>query len=252
MRRERLQNLLKFNDVPQRAFTERIRAKRKPRARRVVAPADAGPADAAPADAASADAGPADAENKQRAAFAKRRARKPISDTNHDTYLTPKALLEAIVREWGEIDLDAAASATNTCAPRFFTKEMNALLQPWCKPDGQPSRVFVNPPYGKDESGAGISEWIDKALQAVAAGHASQVTMFIPCYADVKWYRKVLARAAEIVFIEGRVRFEGPNVKGRGTCPNPSMLVVFKPGHEGRPRLGTLSRFGGSVTWHSA
>jgi hypothetical protein len=80
--------------------------------------------------------------------------------SENSEFMTPAWLTEWAHYVMGGIDLDPASSvaANRTVrATRIFTKNENGLLQNWCKPDGSPSRVFLNPHGGLiDECGREI------------------------------------------------------------------------------------------------
>ena len=75
----------------------------------------------------------------------------------------------------------------------------------------------MNPPYGRE-----ISLWVRKAYESsLEAG--TVVVCLLPARTDTKWWHDyVIAHAAAIRFIRGRLRFSG-----RGPAPFPSALVVF-------------------------
>lgn len=81
-------------------------------------------------------------------------------------------------------------------------------------------RVYVNPPYGK-----AIRTWLEKGLAEIGGGNSEMVCYLLPAYTDVKWFHEiVLAKAKEIRFIKGRLKFGEHN----NTAPFSSMLVIFE------------------------
>lgn len=78
---------------------------------------------------------------------------KILFSSNKTDWETPQDVFDRLNREFN-FTLDAAASDTNHKCPKYYTKEQNAFLQDW-----QGESVFVNPPYGRYETG----KWVEKA-----------------------------------------------------------------------------------------
>lgn len=128
-------------------------------------------------------------------------------------WATPWPLFRAIEAEYGPFDLDPCATFANTKCARYFTPEQDGLAQVWS------GRVWLNPPYGRD-----IGEWVAKA--AVTAGNGlGTVVALLPARTDTAWWHLwVKPRASEIVYLKGRIRFEG----AAHSAPFPSAIVVWR------------------------
>jgi site-specific DNA-methyltransferase (adenine-specific) len=110
----------------------------------------------------------------------------------------------------------------------YWSEGLNA---PWSAMDGTPSRVFLNPPYGRE-----MPRWIEKAVAEVEAGHCERVVALIPARTDTKcWQRYILKEAAYdriaapeslllVRFLPGRVKFVGASA----SAPFPSAVVVWE------------------------
>ena len=107
--------------------------------------------------------------------------------------------------------LDPCASEENHKCAQYFTKETNGLIQPW---HGQ---VFMNPPYGKE-----IPKWMEKA-ESEAQLAASVVVCLVPSRTDTRWFQRAFKQAAAIVFLPGRLTFQGAT----SPAPFPSALVIY-------------------------
>ena len=95
-----------------------------------------------------------------------------------------------------------------------FTIDDDGLSQNW---GGY--RVFCNPPYGR-----AIGAWVEKCFNESRKAD-TVVVLLIPARTDTKYFHKyIYHNAAEIRFIEGRLRF-GDSKQG---APFPSMIVVFR------------------------
>lgn len=161
-----------------------------------------------------------------------------VNDKNHTVeWGTPTDLYNKLNEEF-IFTLDAAASDCNHKASNYFTKEQNALIKPWS------GRVFLNPPYGRR-----VSEWMNKAWSEVDIGNAELVVCLVPVCCDTAWFhRYCFGLAAEIRFIEGRLRFNNTSSGiDRGPAPHtagfPACLVIFRD-HEGPVKIRTSDRSG--------
>jgi hypothetical protein len=108
----------------------------------------------------------------------------------NDRYLTPLPLVRAL----GEFDLDPCGAPGHATARTVWTPEEvgDGLSLPWF------GRVWLNPPYGRE-----ISVWVDRLFQ-----HGSGIAL-LPCAPDTAlWQRRVLADAAAVLFVRGRIRYE--------------------------------------------
>ena len=146
---------------------------------------------------------------------------------------TPAWLMAQLAEQYGEFDLDPAATVANAKARNYFTKEQDGLSKEWR------GNVFVNPPYGRHAT----AQWIQKAVGEVFNGTADQVIMLLPVRTDTKWFHElVMPYASHIIFIQGRLQFERGGESG--PAPFPSMLVVFDNWRstQKRPLVFTLQR----------
>jgi len=140
---------------------------------------------------------------------------------------TPQDFFDELDREFS-FDLDAAASAENAKCERFWTKEDNALLQPW---DGI---IWCNPPYTKDWKLT--YAFVRKGYEEAQKG--SIVVMLLAARTDVRWWHDYAMRASEIRLVKGRLRFSGS-----GPAPFPSAILVFRQGNNQR-KLSAIGQDG--------
>lgn len=111
--------------------------------------------------------------------------------------------------------LDACADETNYKCNRYFTKEMNGLIQDW---GGE--TVFCNPPYGTE-----IGKWVKKYSEEAQKPNTTGV-MLIPARTDTRYFHDYIYQKlnVEIRFIKGRIKFGD----SKHSAPFPSMVVIFK------------------------
>lgn len=143
---------------------------------------------------------------------------------------TPEWLFENL-DDLFQFDLDAAANEHNYKCAKWFGPGSphgeDAFEQEWT------GTVWLNPPYGR-----GVRKWVEKAYDSAENG--ATVVCLLPARTDTKWFQ-VCWRAAFVVFITGRLRFEGTEA----SAPFPSCLVVF--GHN-LPSILDISLLSGEGT----
>lgn len=133
--------------------------------------------------------------------------------SNSCEWTTPDALFRQLDDEF-HFNLDPCSTDANAKCERHFTIADDGLSQNW---GGY--RVFCNPPYGR-----AIGAWVEKCFNESRKAN-TVVVLLIPARTDTKYFHKyIYHNAAEIRFIEGRLRF-GDSKQG---APFPSMIVVFR------------------------
>ena len=139
-----------------------------------------------------------------------------------DDWGTPQSLFDELHEEFA-FDLDPCSSHENHKCPIYFTLAEDGLAQPWHRPDApyHRSRVFMNPPYGRQ-----IGKWVKKAYDEVACGNAELVVCLLPSRTDTKWFQDYCLRAGaeNIRFIRGRLKFG----EAKDAAPFPSAIVIFR------------------------
>ena len=129
-----------------------------------------------------------------------------------DEWETPIDVFNRLNEEF-DFDLDPCADENNHKCDRYFTQKQNGLIQNWGG-----SKVFCNPPYGKE-----ISAWVRKCSDE-SKKENTVVVMLIPARTDTKWFHDYIYQKAEVRFLKGRLKFGG----SKNNAPFPSMVVVFK------------------------
>lgn len=127
-----------------------------------------------------------------------------------DDWATPWPLFRICEQAYGPFSLDVCATAANAKCQRFFSPDVNGLLQPWR------GNCWMNPPYGR-----GIGKWIEKAV--AEAKNGSRVVCLLPARTDTAWWHGFVLPHGHVHFLRGRVRFEG----AKHPAPFPSAIVVF-------------------------
>ena len=143
------------------------------------------------------------------------RLQKQNRNQSETDFRTPQFIYEGAMKHFGhQYHLDVAASGENHLCPMFFDENDNALERHWF------GHVWCNPPYHS------IGDWVDKAIRECSIGkNCLSVTFLVPASTCTKWFEKAWAWAAHIVFLSGRIGFEGPHVRPGGNATNPSVLI---------------------------
>lgn len=127
-----------------------------------------------------------------------------------DEWSTPQRLFDQMSKKFGPFDLDVCATPANAKCARFFTRNDDGLVQKWA-----PSRVWMNPPYGRT-----ISKWMRKAWQESQRG--AVVACLVPARTDTAWWHDY-ALKGQVHLIRGRIKFGGH----ASSAPFPSAIIIF-------------------------
>jgi len=156
-------------------------------------------------------------------------ARGYMPEAQSDSWGTPLDLFRQLDDEF-HFTLDTAASQQNTLCERFYTKEQDALKQPW------EGRVWLNPPYGRE-----VERWIAKARAEVDSGKAELSVLLLKSTTETIWWHKYVwdleadggaggfRPGARARFLKGRLTFDIPGQPKHGPAPFSSVVVVFTP-----------------------
>ena len=129
------------------------------------------------------------------------------------TWATPDDWFKYLDLEF-DFTLDPCCLPDTAKCPRYFTPLEDGLGQSWAE-----ERVFMNPPYGRE-----LPKWMKKAY-IEARDHGALVVCFIPARVDTEWWHAYSAKASEIRFPKGRVKFIG----AENSAPFPVAIVIFRP-----------------------
>ena len=89
-------------------------------------------------------------------------------DVVRDLWSTPSELVEWMESEYGDYDIDAAASKENAVCEKFYSKETNCLKRWW----GSNKHIWLNPPYSN------ITPFVKKAIEQM--DHNNQIDILLP------------------------------------------------------------------------
>ncbi len=136
-----------------------------------------------------------------------------MASSERTDWATPQAWFDYLHLEF-KFSLDPCCTHANAKCPRRYTPAEDGLAQSWAE-----ERVFMNPPYGRE-----LPRWLKKAYEA-ARDHGALVVCFVPARVDTEWWHRYAAKASEIRFPVGRVKFTGAETG----APFPVAIVIFRP-----------------------
>lgn len=141
--------------------------------------------------------------------------------------VTPQDFFDQLNEEF-QFTFDAAASVGDAKCKHYYTKQDNALIQPWL------GRIWVNPPYGRT-----IGQWVDKAVKETSGPSPECcIVMLLPARTDTKWFNTIAETADQIRFVKGRLKFSN-----KDAAPFPSMIAIWYGKLYLNVRMSSCSRF---------
>ena len=133
------------------------------------------------------------------------------------TWATPQEWFDYLDLEF-KFTLDPCCVKETAKCDMFHTPETNGLAHSW-----KGHTVFMNPPYGRE-----IGIWMKKAYDECRENGVLTVC-FVPARVDTEWWHEYAAKATEIRFPRGRVKFAGAMTG----APFPVAVVIFRPRVDG-------------------
>ena len=128
-------------------------------------------------------------------------------------HYTPPHIVEAARATLGSIDLDPASCelANRTVrAGMFFSKERNGLERLWGN-DGLPTRVFCNPPGGKDRNESIQKMWWRHGAREWASGRVDAL-VWIAFKLDFLQVTQVGAAPSDVLTLDGAVCYPSERI----------------------------------------
>lgn len=125
--------------------------------------------------------------------------------------LTPRWILDWLVKEWNGIALDPCADSSGNVPAdvRYVGMFTDGLHASW------DDRTFINPPY-KD-----LKTWLAKTLEQ-AGSLERRITVLCPVRSHREWWRSAMERADRVIFLPP-IAFVGYSQ----TFPEPVCLLCF-------------------------
>jgi hypothetical protein len=164
----------------------------------------------------------------------------PYISSKSNEWYTPAIYIEAVRKVLGKIDIDpASCEEANQIvkAIQYYDLASNGLEKPW------KGRVFLNPPYGKDEAGSNQSIWTQRLIDQYADGDGSitEAILLVNASVDTKWFQRLFAYP--ICFPEGRINFYSTEDSASGSTHG-SAFVYFGPKYKQSEFARIFRQFG--------
>lgn len=152
--------------------------------------------------------------------------------TDNKDWGTPSKYVEAVKAFFGgQIDLDPCSNDWSivNAQVEYRLPNQDGLKGSWNYP-----KIFVNPPYGKDQlRGTGIKSWIQRCEMAHRT-HASEVLALVPVAANTAhWKQFIFGKARSICFLaDTRLRFLVNGNDGGKGAPMACCMVYWGTNHD--------------------
>ena len=135
-------------------------------------------------------------------------------------YFTPAQYIDAARAVLGDIDLDPASCelANQTVnAAQFFTADDDGLNQEWR------GRIWLNPPFA-----AGLIEkFVDKLIAEIDSGNVTSAIVLVDNATETRWFQKLAANCAGMVFTTGRINFLKGGTLAAGSPTRGQVFLFF-------------------------
>lgn len=139
-----------------------------------------------------------------------------IQLSKDDLWETPRDQYRNIVNNLKiTLILDVCATPFNTKCPLFFTEKQDGLSQEWDR------NFFMNPPYSN------VKEWVRKAYEQHVKHNVTGLALIFN-KSDTIWYHKYIHSKAQVIPIQGRIRFCKNGIPGKDPAPYPSIWVLWR------------------------
>jgi len=143
-----------------------------------------------------------------------------LTSSDSNEWYTPARYVDAARVLMGGIDLDPASCALaneTVGAARIFALEDDGLAQEWR------GRVWINPPYGKEDGESNQARWSAKLISEWCAGRIDHAVMLVNASTGSKWFQALWQYP--ICFTDHRIEFN--NAAGAASQPTQSNAFVY-------------------------
>ncbi len=130
---------------------------------------------------------------------------------NKTDWNTPKKYIDAIIKFFGEIDLDPSTNCNSLVpAKTKFILPTDGLQEDW----SIYKRIYINPPFGRDSiRKTTIKNWVEKAFNTNFE-YGNEILILIPSATNTSHFQKIIFKIKNggIVFLnDTRLRFLDSN-----------------------------------------
>lgn len=125
-----------------------------------------------------------------------------LTSSESNEWYTPAQYVYAARELMRGIDVDPASNATANQiikALTYYDIESNGLDKPWY------GRVWLNPPYGRDNGGSNQEVWSHRLLEQYKAGITKEAVLLVNANTEAKWFQPFYDYL--ICFTNHRIKF---------------------------------------------
>ncbi len=135
---------------------------------------------------------------------------------------TPPEFFKVCSDVWGPFEVDAAADKANTKCHAFLGDDFDSVKNDW---PFKGRRVWLNPPFKN------VGGWVHRVINE--ACHRNNFTCsLLPIPRGDGWIT-TLRIWAELIEVDGRIRFIDPGKNGRVSPVGGNILAIMRP-----PKIG--------------
>ena len=141
-----------------------------------------------------------------------------MSESNE--WYTPSQYVDAARYLMGDIDLDPASceQANETVrAEVFYTKDDDGFSKAWS------GRVWMNPPYGKEDGESNQSRWTKRLIDSYENGEILSAVFIVNAATSASWFQRFWDYP--ICFVRRRISFVSPS--GEKNSPTQGNVFVY-------------------------
>jgi phage N-6-adenine-methyltransferase len=158
----------------------------------------------------------------------------PGANRDSDSWFTPTEYIDAArAALGGHITLDPFSSdhANEVVrATRYFTEEDDAFAQSWAgaMTPGEPSTVWMNPPYSGQLVKAAVTLFLDE----YEAGTFKEGVFLVNNATETRWFQRAMALSSAVCFTHHRISFWNADGKRRSGNTRGQAFLYFGPQEE--------------------
>lgn len=148
------------------------------------------------------------------------------NNSGENEWYTPRPIIEQARQVLGSIELDPASSAKAqevVQAKQYFTKHNSGLNKQW------EGKLWMNPPYAQPL----ISQFASKLVESLKSGSVTEGIVLVNNATETAWFQQMLAEAAAVCFIKGRLKFIDAQGNPSGAPLQGQVLLYFGAGIDG-------------------
>jgi hypothetical protein len=156
----------------------------------------------------------------------------PILNTltsKSNEWYTPLKYIVAAHELMGGIDLDPASNAIaneTVKAANYYDITQNGLDKSWT------GRVWLNPPYGRDEAGSNQDIWSRRLIEQYNAGITTEAVLLVNAAVDTKWFQNLFQYVERephffpVCIPDHRINFYSPDSTASGPTHGSALVYL--------------------------